>query len=288
MMALPAWSVCVIAELENADGRADGLARGLTLEQLSWKPAGHLYSVGQGNYLVDKPSPFRYYSGVATGDMNLSKLAKQFSDESAARAFMEELRWGKNAEGAACPRCGGADPYRLVGKPGSKSPVRPGVWKCRACRRQFTVTVGTVFESSHIPLSKWLLSIHLMASSKKGVSAHQLHRNLGITYEAAWFMAHRLRYAMMEGPLAALLAGTVEVDETYVGAKKKRGTKRGKPGPDSHKTPVVALVERSGKVRAFPMARITADNVREAIRSNVDIPRSTLMTDETAVYDHRP
>jgi hypothetical protein len=95
-----------------------------------------------------------------------------------------------------------------------------------------------VFEDSHIPLSKWLLAIHLLASSKKGMSAHQLHRNLGISYKAAWFMAHRLRYAMKQGPMAALMEGNVEVDETYVGARKKRGAKRGHPGPDSHKTPV--------------------------------------------------
>ena len=219
---------------------------------------------------------------MATGDMNLSKLAKQFSDETSARAFMEELRWGKNAKNAACPRCGGADPYRLTAKPGSKSPVRPGVWKCRACRKQFTVTVGTVFESSHIPLSKWLLAIHLLASSKKGISAHQLHRNLGITYEAAWFMAHRLRYAMNMGPLADLLDGIVEVDETYVGGRR-RG-KQGRPGGDSHKTPVVALVERkSGRVRAMPMPRVTEKNLRETISQHVK-PSARLMTDELSSY----
>lgn len=217
---------------------------------------------------------------MATGDMNLSKLAKQFSHESAARAFMEELRWGKGAKDAACPRCGGADPYRLVGKPGSKSPVRPGVWKCRACRRQFTVTVGTVFESSHIPLSKWLLAIHLMASSKKGVSAHQLHRNLGITYEAAWFMAHRLRYAMNQGPLLELLNGDVEIDETYVGGKGRRSSKRGRPGPDSHKTPVVALIERgTGRVRATTMPRVTAENLKATIKKHVS-PDARMITDE--------
>lgn len=220
---------------------------------------------------------------MATGDMNLSKLAKQFSNEDAARAFMEELRWGKNAANAACPRCGGADPYRLTPKPGSKSPVRPGVWKCRACRKQFTVTVGTVFESSHIPLSKWLLAIHLLASSKKGISAHQLHRNLGITYEAAWFMAHRLRYAMMQGPLAELMQGVVEVDETYVGGKR-RGGKRGRPGPDSHKTPVVALVERgTGRVRAMPMPRVTSENLKATVYSHVD-RKATLMTDDFYAY----
>src|SRR6185436_7404325 len=158
-----------------------------------------------------------------------------------------------------CPHCGGADPYKLVAKADSKKPGRKGLYKCRACRKQFTVTVGTVFEDSRIPLSKWVLALHLLASSKKGMSAHQLHRNLGISYKAAWFMAHRLRYAMSNGPLGGLMSGVVEVDETYIGAKRKRGTRRGRPGPDSHKTPVVALVERkTGRVRAFTMARVTA------------------------------
>ena len=100
------------------------------------------------------------------------------------------------------------DPYRLTPKAGSKT--RQGLWKCRACRKQFTVTVGTVFEDSHIPITKWLLAIHLLASSKKGMSAHQLHRMLGITYKTAWFMAHRLRYAMMQGPMLELFKGVVE------------------------------------------------------------------------------
>src|SRR5437868_3251685 len=180
---------------------------------------------------------------------NLSELAKYFSDEDAARGLLEEMRWGRNP---ACPHCGGLDPYKLTPKPESKRPGRKGLYKCKACRKQFTVTVGTVFEDSRIPISKWLLAIHLIGSSKKGMSAHQIHRNLGISYKAAWFMMHRLRYAMKQEPLSDLMKGTVEVDETYVGARSKRGTRRGRPGPDSHKTPVVALVERgTGRVRAF-------------------------------------
>ena len=211
--------------------------------------------------------------------MNLSRLAKYFSDEDAARALLEKMRWGKS--GPACPHCGGADPYKLTPKPGSKT--RKGLYKCRACRKQFTVTVGTVFEDSHIPLSKWLLAIHLLASSKKGMSAHQLHRNLGISYKAAWFMAHRLRYAMTQKPLADLMTGVVEVDETYIGARMKRGTKRGRPGPDSHKTPVVALVERGGHARAFTMVRITAENLKAVINAHVD-EDAVMMTDEFPMY----
>ena len=155
--------------------------------------------------------------------LNISQLAKYFSDEDAARTLLEEMRWGK--DGAVCPRCGGDQPYKLTPKATSTKPGRKGLYKCRACRKQFTVTVGTVFEDSHIPLSKWLLALHMLVSSKKGISAHQLHRNLGISYKGAWFMAHRLRFAMAQGPLADLMKGTVEIDETYVGAKRKRGSR---------------------------------------------------------------
>ena len=214
--------------------------------------------------------------------MNISHLAKYFSDEDAARALLEEMRWGTS--GAVCPHCGGADPYKLTAKATSKKPGRKGLYKCKACRKQFTVTVGTIFEDSHIPISKWLLALHLLASSKKGISAHQLHRNLGISYKGAWFMAMRLRYAAASGPFAGLLQGTVECDETYVGARKKRGTLRGRPGPDSHKTPVVALVERgTGRVRAMPMPRVTADNLREVMTANIS-SNASIMTDELKTY----
>ena len=143
--------------------------------------------------------------------LDLSKLAKYFSDEDAARGLLEEMRWGK--DGAVCPHCGGAEPYKLTPKATSKKPGRNGLYKCKACRKQFTVTVGTIFEDSHIPISKWLLALHLLASSKKGISAHQLHRNLGISYKGAWFMAMRLRHAMSDGPMTQLV-GVVEMDET--------------------------------------------------------------------------
>ena len=141
--------------------------------------------------------------------LSWSKLGAQFVDEDKAREYMEFLRWG-NA-GPACPHCGGADPYRLTAKEGSSRPGRKGLLKCRACRKQFSVTVGTVFEDSRIKLTKWIQGIYLIGASKKGISAHQLHRMLGITYRAAWFMAHRLRYAMDKG-LMLPLSGIVEVD----------------------------------------------------------------------------
>src|SRR5437762_533603 len=141
--------------------------------------------------------------------LNLADLAKHFSDEDAARELLEETRWGKGCVNAACPHCGTMDPYRLTAKADSKRPVRKGVWKCRACRKQFTVTVGTVFEASHIPIRKWWLAIHLLNASKKGMSAHQIHRMLGVTYKTAWFMLHRLRYAMSQPPLVGQLRGIV-------------------------------------------------------------------------------
>lgn len=122
-----------------------------------------------------------------------------------ARATLERLRW---PNGVICPKCGGAHPYRITPKP--RSSTRRGVYKCRACRQQFTVTVGTIFEDSHIPLDKWVMAIHLLCAFKKGMSAHQLHRMLGLTYRSAWFMADRIRGAMSRPPLSARLRGVVE------------------------------------------------------------------------------
>ena len=126
---------------------------------------------------------------------NLVKFTA-FRDEDEAIAMLERMRW---PNGATCPHCGGADPYRLTSRTPSKRPARKGLWKCRACRKQFTVKVGTIFEQSHIPVSTWLSALHLHCASKKGMSAHQFHRMLGISYRAAWFMAHRLRHAMASG-----------------------------------------------------------------------------------------
>jgi transposase-like protein len=210
--------------------------------------------------------------------LDLSKLAKFFSDEDAARDLLERMRWGQG--GAVCPKCGAMEPYKLTPKPTSKKPGRKGLYKCRACRKQFTVTVGTVFEDSHIPISKWLLAIHLLCASKKGMSAHQLHRMLGITYKSAWFMAHRLRYAMTQEPLASKLSGIVEADETYIGGRVKSGKK----GPQlKNKMAVVALVERGGRVRATVMPRVYGEQVREHIVKHVE-QDVRLMTDESHLY----
>lgn len=199
-----------------------------------------------------------------------------YSDANKAREHLEALHW---PNGPVCPRCQGTEKItKLEGKS-----TRPGVYKCNPCKKPFTVTVGTVFEDSKIPLNKWLLAFRLMAGSKKGISAHQLHRSLGITYKSAWFLAHRIREAMSmdpetDGPLGGPNT-VVEADETYVGGKAKNRATR-KPAP---KKAVVALVERDGNVRSFHVANVNAKTLRPLIVTNVD-RASHLMTDESMVY----
>jgi len=208
--------------------------------------------------------------------MNLNDIAKSYQDEDAARAFLEAERWPKGQVG--CPHCGEVGKaYRLQPKENGKSHVRKGVWKCGGCRKQFTVTVGTIFEDSHIPLNKWLMAIHLLCASKKGMSAHQLHRMLGVTYKSAWFMAHRIRYAMAQLNLP-MMSGMVEVDETYVGGKE-----RGRQGSKKNKAPVVALVERGGNMRSFHTQRVTGRTLKQVIRENVH-PDSHIITDDFSGY----
>lgn len=198
-------------------------------------------------------------------------------DEQSARAYLERLRW---PHGPVCHHCGSVESTPLKARQGSKNGVREGVYKCRGCRKQFSVTTGTIFERSHIPLHKWLMATHFLCASKKGMSAHQLHRLLGITYKTAWFMAHRLREAMKQPPLVDRLKGTVEVDETYVGGKWTR--KRPNRGKE-HKAPVLALVERGGRVRSHPMKRVTVGAIRASLLANVS-STARLMTDEHKIY----
>lgn len=214
-----------------------------------------------------------------------------FHDNDAARAHLESIRW---ADGVNCPHCGNADEasiHRLEGKS-----HRPGLFQCNACRQHFTVTVGSVMERSKIPLAKWVLAFHLMASSKKGMSAHQLHRMLGVTYKTAWFMAHRIREAMKGDVASAGPIGgegkTVEADETYIGKRETprklaRGrianpTKSGKSG-GAQKRIVVGLVERGGRARMFHLNDATKETVRDVLVRNAD-RASTLYTDESRLY----
>ncbi|RXF73872.1 IS1595 family transposase [Hansschlegelia zhihuaiae] len=214
-----------------------------------------------------------------------------FHDNDKAREHLEAIRW---ENGLYCPHCGNADEtsiHKLQGKS-----HRPGLFQCNACRQHFTVTVGTVMERSKVPLAKWVLGFHLMAASKKGMSAHQLHRMLGVTYKTAWFMAHRIREAMKEdvassGPLGGE-GKIVEADETYIGkretpAKLSRGriatpTKSGKAG-GAQKRVVIGLVERGGRTRMVHINHATRDTVREVLVRNVD-RASVLHTDESRLY----
>lgn len=195
--------------------------------------------------------------------------------EEAARTMLEAIRW---PEGPICPHCHGKKVTRIKAK---SAKVRDGLIQCNICRQQFTVTVGTVMHRSHITLRQWVQAFHSMCAHKKGVSALQLQRNLGLkSYKAAWHLAHRVRFAMQEEPLAALLTGTVEVDETYIGGKR-HGGKCGRGAPN--KTVVVALVERNGRVRSKPVRTISARELKGAIRENVD-QNARIMTDELRSY----
>jgi transposase-like protein len=212
-------------------------------------------------------------------DLNLATMLPLFTDEAKAREFIENKRW---PNGPVCPHCECVDVYKLTAKPESKNPVRPGVYKCKACRKQFTVRIGTIFEESLLPLSKWLMAIHLMTSSKKGISSHQIARELGITVKSAWFLTHRIREAMKKEPMAGMLSGTVEVDETYVGGKPRHpGTS--KRGRGTKKTPVIALVERDGDICVGPIGSVDGATLKGEVKRLVT-DDSVIMTDELASY----
>lgn len=204
--------------------------------------------------------------------------APYFHDEDAAFQELEALLW---PDGPVCPRCGGTD--RITNVRGG----RKGLRRCGPCKRQFTVTVGTVFEASHIPLHKWLQAVYLMCSSKKGISAHQLHRTLEVTYKTAWFMEHRIREAMREGDLAPFGTGggAVEVDETFIGNDrtiKPKGEKKGRGYHHKHK--VLALVDReSGRARSMVVDDLKASTLAPIVRENV-AREARLMTDEAGYY----
>lgn len=203
----------------------------------------------------------------------MSKLsAPHFTDEEAARVYLEALRW---PSGAVCPHCG------TVSK--AYATKRPGKYRCaaRECCKDFTVKVGTVFEASHIPLHKWLLAAYLLCLSKKGMSSHQLHRTLDVTYKTAWFMTHRIREATRTGSFAPMGGSgkAVEVDETYIGRKAGVPVRRGY----AHKRAVISLVERGGDVRSFHVDKATKTSVTPIVRKNI-IRESRLMTDESGIY----
>jgi transposase-like protein len=203
-----------------------------------------------------------------------------FVNADAAREYLERLYW---PHGPICRHCGNADPARIHKLEGKST--RRGVFWCNECNKPFTVTVGTIMEDSHLPLNKWVLAFYLMNSSKKGMSAHQIHRTLGISYKTAWFMCHRIREAMAEidpnasgGPLGGP-DKVVEVDESVIGGKAKNRAFR-EPAP---KKAVVTLVERGGRARSKHVANIDAENLRPFIVKNAS-RKSTLNTDEASYY----
>lgn len=198
-----------------------------------------------------------------------------FKDDTAAREYLEAIRW---PEGPVCPHCGVVDNATLM----KGKSHRPGLWKCKDCRQPFTVTVGTLFERSKIPLHKWFIAVFMLCSSKKGMSSHQLHRMLGVTYKTAWFMTHRIREAMREGVFSPFggPGGTVEVDETFIGKKKGEKVRYGY----EHKHKVLALVDReTGRARSMVVKDLNTKTVAPIVRQNVT-RETRLMTDEARHY----
>ena len=203
---------------------------------------------------------------------------KHFHDERAACAYVEARIW---PNGPVCPHCGNADHSRMKLFAGKST--RLGVRQCNECRKPFTVKIGTIFESSHVPLRIWLQAIHMICSSKKGVSSNQLHRILGVTLKTAWFMSHRLREAMRAGTLAPMGGpGTiVEIDETFIGQKGDMPKRRG----FAHKHAILSLVERGGTVRSFHVAGTSAAHLVPILRANI-AKETAIMTDEAGQYAH--
>lgn len=228
-----------------------------------------------------------------------SILEPRFTDEDKAREYLEKMRW---PDGTICPHCGLlGEAYKITVKEKTFEEIkltkkrirkpRKGLWKCAGCKKQFTVTVGTIFEDSHIPLHKWLLASHLMSSSKKGISAHQLMRNLGLgSYKTAWFLAHRIRYAMTGEP-PKKMQGIVECDETYIGGKRRRHQshaikqgerKQDQPGPVADKQAVFSVVQRGGRVYSRHIERVTSENLKAVLDQVVEAD-AHLMTDTGAL-----
>jgi transposase-like protein len=201
--------------------------------------------------------------------------APHMQNEEAAYAYVEARIW---PNGPVCPHCGGVE---RIGKMAGKA-TRIGLHKCYQCRRQFNVKVGTIFEASHLPMTVWLQAMFLMASSKKGISANQLHRSLGVTLKTAWFLSHRIREAMTSGNVSMFGAtgGAVEVDEAYIGHQKGKVPTRG----GGHKMKVLSLLDReTGAVRSFTNPDLTAKDIHPIMLANI-AREARLMTDEARLY----
>ena len=210
---------------------------------------------------------------------------KHLQDEAAAYEWVEAHVW---PHGPQCPHC---FEKKRVSKMEGKA-TRLGLYKCYACRKQFRVTVGTIFEKSHVPLHLWLQAFYLIAGSKKGISANQLHRTLGVTLKTAWFMGHRIREAMRAGSLNPPMGsggGVVEIDETTQGhtatAPPRHMLSRGQQGGWAHRNVVLALVERGGEVRTFHVSGTSIAELLPVIRANVSA-EAQVMTDSASWYKH--
>lgn len=215
-------------------------------------------------------------------DLSFAEVMLRFGNPEGAREYLEGIRWPK---GPVCPHCGNKDQdqiWKIEVNPEKK--IRPGLYQCRPCTKQFTVTVGTIFEDSHIPLGKWLVAWYLVCSSKKGISALQMQRMLDLgSYRTAHFLMHRIRYALQDQSFEKPLGGTVEVDEMTIGGKPRPYTKDGRVlSKTSEKVRVVSLVERDGKKRSM-ITKVTAENLTEIIKANV-AEHSTVVTDEAKLF----
>lgn len=209
----------------------------------------------------------------------LAALKAATVNEAAAVEFMEAQRWGS---APACPRCGVADVYKMTGVNGERN--KDFRWRCRGCKQMFTVRTDTVFAETRLPMRVWVYAFWKACSSKKGISALQLAREMEITHKTALFVLRRIRHGVGVTD-APKLTGTIEADETYLGAKRKRGANRGRPGKDSHKTAVMGIVQRDGEVRLRMMDRLTSDRLTEVLAENADMT-CRLITDDWSGY-HR-
>ena len=198
-------------------------------------------------------------------NMNLVELIKDFADESKCRAYLESLRW---PDGVLCPRCDSRKVYRIL---------KRDQFVCDSCSYQFSVTVGTIFHDTHLPLWNWFLATHLLTESRKGMSANQMKRQLNVSYKTAWYLCHRIRAAMLE-VAPEKLSGTVEIDETYVGGKKRCWR------PRSNKQVVIGIRQRNGDLRLIRAEDAKSETVREIINVNIGGHVEVIMTDESAIY----
>jgi len=224
-------------------------------------------------------------------EMNICSLARYFHDEAAAWELMESLRWPNGPE---CPHCGAVDQATFL-KPrtgqrttSAGNPSFRRTWKCRECHKKFSVLVGSIFENSRVPLTKWLAAIYMMCANKNGVAAFEIHRTLKVTNKTAWFMMHRIREATKSGPLADMLRGTIVADETYIGGNPKNrhaSDTRWRQQGLTEKTPVLALVNATtGEVRSTVIPWVATDVISKAIGQHVDVAGSRLHTDSGKWY----